>query len=291
MCAQFYLTPKSIDECLENLTRFDGRGVLVAGGTDLIPKLKERKIQPDALIDITEINGLDRLEIRDHDTIIGGAATHTQVNADPQITKIWPALSAACGYVGSPQIRNIATLSGNIANAQPAADAAVALVALGATAEIVSSAGSRQEKVENLYAGVGKSKIDSSRELITAIKVEKAIQTQGNAYGRISPRNSFCFPIVNAAAFLTSDKSTISSVRIVLGPVSDRPFRPSKAEQALRGARLDDAKAVEEAAILASREANPRNSCLRGCSDYRRELVKVLTKQVIEEASLMVMNS
>jgi CO/xanthine dehydrogenase FAD-binding subunit len=133
MCAEFYLTPKSIDECLDNLTRFDGRGVLVAGGTDLIPQLKDRKIQPDALVDITEIRGLGRLEMRGNDTIIGGAATHSQVNADPQITEIWPALAAACGYVGSPQIRNIATLSGNIANAQPAADAAVALVAFGAT--------------------------------------------------------------------------------------------------------------------------------------------------------------
>jgi CO/xanthine dehydrogenase FAD-binding subunit len=107
----------------------------------------------------------------------------------------------------------------------------------------------------------------------------------GNAYGRISPRNSFCFPIVNAAAALTCENNKIISARIALGPVADRPFRPQKAEAVLKGAAPDDLKAIDAAALLASREANPRSSCLRGCADYRRELLKVLVKQVVRDAS------
>jgi carbon-monoxide dehydrogenase medium subunit len=258
--------------------------MIIAGGTDLMPKLSQKKVEPLALIDVTGIDGLSDIKLTETDLIIGAGTTHAQVSESADVIKIWPALSAACGSIGSPQVRNIATLTGNIVTALPGADAALALVALEAAVEITSAEGKRLAAVEDLYAGVGQSKVDSRHEIITAIKIKRPQMQHGNAYGRISPRNSFCFPIVNAAAALTCENGKILSARLVMGPVSDRPFRPKKAEAILESALLGDEKTVTQAALLASQEANPRSSCLRGCSDYRRELLKVLVKQVIGEA-------
>jgi len=285
MSIEQYLIPESIDECLSQLGRFQGRAMLIAGGTDLMPNLEQKKIAPTALIDITRIKNFADMVVTPTGLIIAAGATHARVAQNETLARIWPALARACGCIGSPQIRNIATLTGNIVTAMPGADAAVALAALDATVEIASPAGNRSAAVEDLYRGVGQSKIDCSREIITAIKVPRPQQKHGNAYGRISPRNSFCFPIVNAAAALTCENDKIVSARLAMGPVADRPFRSRKAEAVLKGAAADDPKAIDEAALVASQEANPRSSCLRGCADYRRELLKVLVKQVIMDAS------
>ncbi len=290
MDIQVYLMPKSIDESLAELTSFKGKGMIIAGGTDLIPKLKHNKIDAEALIDVSEIEEINRLEIETDELVIGAATTHSQVCGNWQIKKIWPALADACGCIGSPQIRNIATLTGNVVNAQPAADSAIALIALGARMELLSNKGKRCELIENLYFGIGKSKINSSKELVTSIKVPRPTQRFGNAYGRISPRNSFCMPIVNAAVALECDGARISSSRVVMGPVGDKPFRSVKAEQFLTGTDLKESKAIDEAARLSGQEANPSDNCFRGCSDYQKELLKVLVKRVLEKAVFMAQN-
>lgn len=287
MSIQFYSTPKSIAETLSELADFDGRGMIIAGGTDLVPQMKQNKVNAQALIDISGIEEIRRLEFKPEELIIGAAATHHQVCKNHQLRETWPALADACGSIGSPQIRNIATLTGNVVNAQPAADAAIALVALGARMDFFTSGEPRTELIENLYAGIGNSKINSRKELVTVIKVPRPEGRHGNAYGRISPRNSFCMPIVNAAAALDCDGSKISSARLAMGPVAETPFRPKKAEAALRNVDLEDIRALEEAAVLASQEANPRSSCLRGCADYRKELSRVLVKRVLEKAAAM----
>ncbi|MEW6673034.1 MAG: FAD binding domain-containing protein [Thermodesulfobacteriota bacterium] len=284
MSIEQYLIPESITECLSQLGRFEGRAMLIAGGTDLMPKLSQKKITPIALIDVTGIDHLCDITETHAGLILGAGTTHAQVAGNEMIARTWPALAKACGSIGSPQIRNIATLTGNIVTAMPGADAAVALVALNARVEIASADGKRSTAVEDLYSGVGQSKINSGREFVTAINVPRPQHKHGNAYGRISPRNSFCLPIVNAAAALTCENAKIISARLAMGPVADRPFRPRQAEAVLTGAALDDLKAIDAAAVLAGQEANPRSSCLRGCADYRRELLKVIVKQVIMEA-------
>ena len=196
-----------------------------------------------------------------------------------------PALTQACGSIGSPQIRNVATLAGNVVSAQPAADGAIALVALGAKAEIISAAGSKHVLVEDLYAGLGQSLIDPSQELLSAFYVPISQTGQGNAYGRISPRNALCLPIVNAGVWINSQGGKIKESRVVLAPVADRPFRPKEAEERLIGADLDNLEAFKETALAAARASSPRDSCLRGCSDYRKQLIKVLTGRVIADAA------
>ena len=170
-------------------------------------------------------------------------------------------------------------------NAQPAADSAVALVALGAQAEILSAGARRLEPVETLYRGLGQSTIDSSREILVTLRVPVPAEGEVNVYGRVSPRNSLCLPVVNAAVSLKTRDGKILSGRIAMGPVSDRPFRPPRAEAALQGIALQDREALNEVGRIAGEEANPRDSCLRGCSDYRRQLLRVLVRTLLKGAT------
>ena len=280
-----YLFPRDLEECLAALSAWEGRGRLVAGGTDLVANLEYGKSQVETLIDISTVKDLMGFEILDHELVIRAGATHSEISSAPDIQQFWPALAKACGSVGSPQIRNVATLAGNVVNAQPAADSAVALVALGAQAEILSTGGRRLEPIEALYRGLGKSTIDSSREILVALKVPVPRDGEVNVYGRVSPRNSLCLPIVNAAVSLKTKGGKILSGRIAMGPVSDRPFRPSRAEAALRDMDLRDREALNEIGRIAGEESNPRDSCLRGCSDYRRQLLRVLVRTLLEEAT------
>ena len=157
-----YLFPHDLEECLAALGAWEGRGRLVAGGTDLVTRLEYGTSRVEALIDISSVHDLMGFEIREQELVIRAGATHSQISSAPDIQQIWPALAKACGSVGSPQIRNVATLAGNVVNAQPAADSAVALVALGARAEILSPSGRRMEPVEALYRGLGQSTIGAS---------------------------------------------------------------------------------------------------------------------------------
>lgn len=276
-----YLLPSTIEECLAILSRYQGEARVMAGGTDFMLGLKEKNLQVKAIVDITMIPELQVLEFTTDALVIGAGVTHAQVSLYPQIRKCLPVLAGACASVGSPQIRNIATLAGNIVSAQPAADAAISLVALGAQAEVSSPRGNRAELVENLYAGVGKSKIDSTSELLTRIFVPMPGSQGGTAFTRFAAREALALPIVNTAAYVETDGGRIIRARIAIGPVATHPFRPFQAEQTLVGMKMDNYKGLEEVAHTASNEANPRDSLLRGSCEYRRALVKDLVLRTL----------
>lgn len=285
MSVSAYHTPQTVQECLGHLVELEGQGRLIAGGTDLMPGLESGKYRPRALIDTTGIQGFDCLDLVGDEAVIGAGVTHAMVSGHKELVGLLPALAQACGSIGSPQIRNVATLAGNVVNAQPAADSAMALVALGARAEIASPAGSRRELVENLYAGLGQSSIDPAAELVTAFYVPLPKESQASAYGRISPRNALCLPIVNAAVFISAPGGKIEEARLALGPAAEKPFRPKEAEERLVGADIDDKEALAQAALAAARASSPRDSCLRGCADYRKQLIRVLTGRVLAQAA------
>ena len=285
MSVQAYLTPTTLDECLGCLTQYQGEARLIGGGTDLMLQIEAGRSDPRVLVDATRIKGFDRIEITDDSIHIGAGATHAAISGHEKLVEMVPALTAACGSVGSLQIRNVATLAGNVVNAQPAADGAMALVALNAQAEIASAKGVTRTPVEDLYLGLGKSRIDPSQEVLTGFILDKPGPGDSCAFGRIAPRNALCLPTANAAVRLSAENGRIIAARISLGPVSDRPFRPLEAEKYLAGVALDDQAALLEAARLAARASNPRSSCLRGCSDYRKQLIKILCGRVLREAA------
>lgn len=284
MNVEKYLMPKSVEQCLELLKKLNGEARIIAGGTDLILELKEKKAPAKLLIDITEIQELKSLQIVSNVLSIGAAITHAQIGSNTWISKNLPVLSNACNSIGSPQIRNIATLVGNIVSAQPAADAAIALIALNSKVEVISNNNKETKSVESLYKGIGKSKIDSSKEIITKILINLQEHGSGSAFMRFSPRNSLSLPIVNVATSIRVINDVIQKARIVMGPVAEYPFRPVKAEEILIGKRIDDTNTFREVAHVVSNEANPRDSIFRGSKEYRRKLIVYLVYNALIQA-------
>lgn len=285
MTIRAYLTPRTVEECLELLRQHNGEARLIAGGTDLMLWLKRKKHDPKVLIDITEIEKFSLLGVRSGELEIGAADTHARVALHTEVRALAPVLAEACASVGSPQIRNVATVVGNVVSAQPAADAAVALVALGACADIISPGGIRTEPVEELYAGVGRCRVDSAREILGRVFLKIPGPGSGSAFMRFAPRKALSLPVVNVAAVIFTGGGLVTEARIAIGPVADRPFRPLKAERFLSGVPVKDQRVFYEAAEVAGREVNPRDSLLRGSSLYRRQLVKVLVRRALEAAA------
>lgn len=278
-----YVLAKSLDEVLEALRRGNAR--VVAGGTDLWLDLKSGKVSVDTLVGISSISELKEISMCDGRIRIGAAVTHSEAASSPVIRQRAPLLAQACGSVGSVQTRNVGTVVGNVINAQPAADAAVALVALGAEAEIRDENGVSYTPVEKLYAGVGKSKIDSSRQLVTAVTFSALRKNQGSAFVRLAQRRAMALPVLNVAVVVTlaSNKNKIEEIVIVCAPVGPQPMRAYTAERVLAGAEPLEEK-ILEAAKLAAEKADPRDSAVRGSRTYRKAVLPTLIRRAVSEA-------
>ena len=216
---------------------------------------------------------------------IGAGVTHQQIAASPLLRQKAAVLADGAAAVGSPQIRCMGTVGGNIVNAQPAADTAIPLLALGAEAEIASSDGVRRQPLEDLYVRPGVSKVDASAEIMVALRFPGLHGKRGSAFARLAKRRSLSLPILNAAAVvcLSDDGTIFEDVSLALGPVALTPFRARKAEEALRGQPVDG-DALVEAMEIASAEAQPRTNPLRGSAEYRRDMVQVLLRRALERA-------
>ena len=282
MMIQRYVFPETIEACLKELKNCSGKARIIAGGTDLVLAIQREKLNPAVLLDISRIAELEGIMEEHGEVRLGARVTHAACASSPLIQKLATCLAEACMTVGSPQIQYVATLAGNVVNAQPAADGAVALIALAAKAKIISSEGEREEQVEELYKGVGKSRVDSSRELLASLRFPSLKAGEATAFLRVAPRGGMGLPVVNGAVWVSLREQRVADIRIALGPVSDRPARPRRAETVLKGSPWDDSEALEEAARVASEEANPRDSLLRGSAEYRRELVRMLMEQLLK---------
>jgi len=280
-----YLFPNNLDECISFLEEYKGEARLVSGSTDLTLWIKEGKFAPSVLVDVSGLPEMRSIKTEDGKIIIGAAMTHAEIAADETIKKYFKALADGCRSVGSPQIRNVGTLAGNIVSAQPAADSVVPMTAMDAECEIVGSSGSRIQPLCELSKSVGVSYVDPTREILTRIFIEIPGCRYGTAFRRIAPREAMALPVVNVAVMLKSEGSgEITEARIVASPVSIVPFRAKKAESFICGKRLSDELFIE-AAKLAGEEASPRDSLLRGSGAYRKELVRDLVGQALKEAS------
>jgi CO/xanthine dehydrogenase FAD-binding subunit len=282
---QEYLFPSSVEEALAMLAEWEGRARLVAGGTDLIIELTEGRRAAHCLVDITHIAGLDRIALQDGMIVLGANVTHRRASESPLIRERAAVLAQACRAVGSLQIRNVGTLGGNVANAMPAADGTTALLALGAEAEIADGEGRRWVPLPDLFAGPGVSRVDSTREMLTAFRFQALGQGQASALERIARRRALALPILICAVVVTlhEDGEHFESARIALGPVAPVPFRASQAEESLRGAPIS-LEAMARAGEIAMQESHPRSSLLRASKEYREEVIKVLVRRGLERA-------
>jgi len=279
-----YHLPLSVDEAVELLARYAGKARVVAGGTDLILDLRQGNEQPvEALVDVTRIVGLNEIREEAGFIIIGAGVTHSQIVDSQLLHRQATALVEASYVVGGPQVRNVATIGGNVAHALPAADGTTALNALDAEVEVASFTGRRWIPFTALFLGPGKSAIDSTREVLTALRFKATSKKEASASSRIMRPQGVALPILGMATRLKLDGDTISAARISTGPVAPTPFRACNTEVFLVGRPATD-EMIEAAIPILLNECHPRTSAHRATADYRREMLSVLLRQVLKAA-------
>lgn len=280
-----YLMPASLEEALAMLADRQGKAWVIAGGTDVVPELRRRGKQAETLVDISRLPDMDGISQEGDDIVLGGLVTHARAADSALIQEKAGALAAGCKAVGSPQIRNVATLAGNLVSGQPAADASIPLLALGAQVTIASATGERQVPLSEFFVDVGKTVLDPRREILTKIRFPGLGPGQGSSYQRLSKRKALTLPMLVCAVVVAADaaKGVIDSAAIALGPVAPVPFRESQTEAFLAGAKISR-DTLAQAAETALAQCNPRDSLLRGSCDYRQEMVKVLVRRGLASA-------
>jgi carbon-monoxide dehydrogenase medium subunit len=276
--------PSTVKEAIDLKNQCGDEAVFVAGGTDLFVQIMEKTKIVESLIDVTEIPGLSRPEeIRGNVLSLGACLTVDYISRSSSIHKSIPSLSMASVQLGSPAVRNQATIGGNLVNASPAADLVPPLIAQGATAHTVSSRGHRSLLVEELSID-GNKTILFPDEVLTRISIPILEGFEGSAYEKLGLREALTISVASVAVRLrrNGDKGTIGKTRIVLGSVAPRVIRVPQAEDFLAGKPFKR-KIVEHAAHIASRECQPISD-LRATADYRRSVIGELVKIGLEKA-------
>lgn len=293
---QEYKRPTSVTDAIQALTTATGPAMPIAGGTDLLLDLKQGRHAPvHTLIDLTFVPEMTALEVRGDELYIGAAVPVSRVARDPLVGRHAQALVEACNLIAGPQVRNTATLGGNVAHALPAADGTIALTALDAVAEIAGRVAERTETrrvpFTSLFLGPGKSALDKSKELIVGFYIpietsefsKNSEVSMASCFKRIMRPQGVALPILNCAVWLERDGDVVKDIHIAVGPGGATPFRATEAESTLRGQPLTDetfARALD--ALLA--QAKFRTSARRASADYRKHIVGGLFKDVLETA-------
>jgi carbon-monoxide dehydrogenase medium subunit len=280
-----YLLPKTAVEALEMLAAYEGRAQVIAGGTDVIPRLRKRELALEALVDITRLPGINTIEQKGDQIILGGLVTHAQVASSPLIRETARLLADGAASVGSPQIRNVGTVAGNLVSGHPAADTSIPLLALNASVTIATSKGERVVRLPEFFLDKGRTAVDCRREIVTQISFPPIGRDQGDCYLRLSKRRALTIAILVLAAVVEVDPQdkTFRDVAIALGPVAPTPFRARKAEEILRGAPVNK-ESVEKAADRAQKESTPISSAIWGSYEYKKEMVKVFVRRGLYKA-------
>lgn len=293
---QQYHMPKTVDEALARLREHDGRARVVGGGTDLILEMQQgRKPAVEAMVDVTAIPDMHQIHEQNGLIELGAGVTHTEIVKSELIAQQAICLVESCGVIGGPQVRNVATLGGNVAHALPAADGTTALVVLDAEAEVARVDGRVWRPILRLFKGPGISAVDHGRELITRFRFPAGAPGTGSAFKRIMRPQGVALPILACAVWVkigdwglgigdqngerSADRIPIEEARICIGPVRPVPTRARQAEQALRGRTLSEA--LDDAVGEAQAEFSPRTSKHRATAEYRVEMIEVLLRRAL----------
>lgn len=276
-------------EAIDLLANAAGQARILAGGTDLMPELRSSASPPEILVDITRIPDLQGITISPDWVSVGAAVSFAEIKGHPYLQRNVPVLVDAASSIGGGGIQQAATWVGNIVQAMPAADGAIAALALEAEAQIVKLDSETWIPVEDLFLGPGKSIINPARELITAIRFPLPAKNilWGTAWRRIGRRTALILPILNCAVKLVlnpdASPNRIHKTVLAMGPAGSRPFRAKKAEQFLIG-KHPEANIFTQAGELAKKEAQPRSSPLRASKEYRRAIIPMLIEEALQEA-------
>lgn len=277
-----YVAPNAIEEVLSLLSQYKDRVKVIAGGTDLVPKLKRREIKaPEYIIDLKGIPDLDSIRYSEGSGLrLGALVTIHAVETSPVIGEKFSVLFQAAQSMASAQVRNRGTIAGNICNAVPSADTAPALLVLDAELKLISLRGERLVKIEDFFIGPNKTVL-TGEEILQEIRVPELLGGKG-VYLKLAPRRSMDLAVVGVAVAVVLENGVCREVRIALGAVNPIPMRARKAESIIKGQRMK-AEVVERAAQIAAEECRPISDH-RASAEYRIEMVRVLTKRAINQA-------
>lgn len=281
-----YYLPETVDEVLKNLKDSKGNARIMAGGTDLMILVSKGIVKTKGIIDVGNIRELKYIREEGKSIKIGALTTHTQLAESALLNKKAKVLAHAASHVGSPQIRNVGTIGGNIVNAHSAADTAIALTALNAKAKIKGWEGEEEKSISELYTGVGKSFVDPTKEIITEFIIDAPGENEATAFMRHAKRKALVLPILNLGVWLKTNnsKSAIEDIRIAVGPMDYKPLRAAETENVLKGQPLTE-KTLKSAQQTIIKEIKPRDS-FQGSASYKTDMVKVfLTRAIVEAVS------
>lgn len=283
MRAFAYHAPTSLAEAVQILAREGGGGKVLAGGTDLLIHIKERGLVPNYVVSLRDVKELAGIAFDASSGLrIGAAAKLSDVAAHPVVLERYPILSQGASLVGSLQIQNLGTVAGNICNAAPSADCAPPLIALDASARLVGPAGERTVKLEAFFVGPGRTVLGPG-EVLAEILIPPPAARSGGNYERFTPRQEMDIAVVGVGSVLELEQGDrCRQAWICLGAVAPTPIRARAAETALAGKDLS-AEVIEEAAEAAAAAARPISD-QRGTADYRKHLVKILTRRTLTAA-------
>ena len=277
-----YHAPPTVEEAI-GLLQSKGPGARVmAGGTDLLIKMRHAGLKPRAIISLKKIPGLDTLVFDEKKgLIIGATALLSDVANHPDILKHYPTVALAARGTANAQVRNMGTVIGNLCNASPSADNAPTLLAMGAVVHIQGPAGARTLPLEHFFKGPGITALEPF-EIVTSIHAPVPAPRSGTAYISLSARGKLDCTAVGAAVMLTLNGQVCEDLRLFIGACGPTPIRAGKAEEMIRGKELT-ADAVDKAGAEASRETSPITD-VRASADYRSKMVAVLTRRVLRQA-------
>lgn len=277
-----YLEPQTIDEALSILAQYKGKAKVIAGGTDILPKLKRREIKaPEYLVSLKGIPDLDLIKYDAEGLDLGALVTIRAVEMSPIVQERFAVLYQATASMASAQVRNRGTLAGNLCNAVPSADAAPALLTLEASLRLTSPKGNRAVNLQDFFVGPNETVL-ADEEILQEIHVPNPPPHSRGRYLKLTSRSSMDLALVGVAAVVVSENGFCGDIRIALGAVAPTPIRARRAEDILRGEKLSD-EAIEMAARTAAAECHPISDH-RASAEYRCHMVEVLTNRAVRQA-------
>ncbi len=280
--AQFeYHTPGTVKEALDLLGRLKDDAKLLAGGHSLIPAMKLRLAQPKHLVDLKKIPGLSGIREEGGTLVIGAMTTHYAIESSPVVKSKCPMLAATAGQIGDPMVRNMGTVGGSLAHADPAADYPAAIIALGAELVAEGPKGRRTIKADDFFKGLLTTALGAD-EILTEVRVPVCGPNVGCAYMKF-PHPASRFAVVGVAAVLSVAGGQVAKAGVGITGAGTKAVRATGVEAGLVG------KALDAATIQAAAEKAPDGvdvqADLQGSEDYKRHLLKVFARRSIEAAA------
>jgi carbon-monoxide dehydrogenase medium subunit len=276
-----YHAPTTLEDALATLERYGDEGKVLAGGQSLLPFMKLRFASPAALVDINRLPGLDRLALEDGELRIGALVRHRDCERSPVLRGRFGVLGDAAPQISDPIVRNLGTVAGSLAHADPQGDWGSALLAADARVVAVNARGRREIPLDELLQGPFTTALEPN-EIITEVRVPEPDARAGGTYLKLERRVGD-FATVGVAVHVAFADGNVSRAGIALTAVGPRNMRARAAEEALAGARLDD-EAIREAARLAAGAAEPHDD-ERGSADYKRNVVRVFVERGLRMAA------